>query len=84
MYDFEIVMIIAGIILYSAVTFIILISKGRPGMFDPTINYRKWTALNWFGVWVITALINIFYLPWSVVYWVIQIIYILFTYGRDK
>lgn len=46
--------------------------------FNPIINYRRWAKLSWFGVYFITIIINIIFLPYSLIYW----IYKLFTYGR--
>jgi uncharacterized membrane protein len=47
-------------------------------IFNPIRNYRQWSSLNWFGVGVITLLLNIIFIPYAVGYW----IYKLFTIGR--
>ena len=47
-------------------------------MFNPIRNYRTWTSVNWFGVIVMTLLLNIIFLPYAIGYW----IYKSFTIGR--
>lgn len=49
-------------------------------IFNPIITYNKWTVFNWFGVAIITILLNIVLLPYAIVYW----IYKLFTIGRKE
>ena len=58
-------------------------------IFNPIRNYNKWTRLNWFGIGVITILLNIIFIPYAVCYWIYKIvaiicclIYWLFTVGR--
>ena len=46
--------------------------------FNPKANYKKWSRLNWFGVWFFTILYWITFLPFTVV----ALIYWLFTIGR--
>ena len=51
---------------------------------NPIKNYKNWISLNWFGVVIITLLINIIFLPFVVVYWLFKLIYFLFTVGRKE
>ena len=46
--------------------------------FNPFENYKTWDILNWFGVWTITILYWILFLPVSIM----LVIYKLFTIGR--
>ena len=48
-------------------------------VFNPIRNYNKWTKLNWFGISVITLLLNIIFIPYAFCYWGI---YKAFTIGR--
>jgi len=45
---------------------------------NPIRNYNEWRKLNWFGISVITIILNIVCLPYAFCYWV----YKLFTVGR--
>ena len=45
---------------------------------NPIRNYNEWCRINWFGISVITIILNIICLPWAICYW----IYKLFTVGR--
>ena len=47
-------------------------------IFNFVENYNNWTQFNWFGIVVITLLINILFLPYAILYWT----YKLFTVGR--
>ena len=47
-------------------------------IFNPIRNYKKWRKINWFGISVITLILNIIFLPYAICYW----IYKLFTIGR--
>ena len=50
-------------------------------IFNPIRNYNTWTHVNWFGIVIITLLLNVVFAPYAIVYW----IYKLFTVGRkDK
>lgn len=58
-------------------------------IFNPVRNYEQWDAMNWFGVGVVTLLLNVIFIPCSIFYWVYKIIeivvyciYWLFTVGR--
>jgi hypothetical protein len=51
----------------------------RPSkIFNPITNYKKWKQFNWFGIIIITLMLNIILFPNAIIYW----IYILFTIGR--
>lgn len=45
---------------------------------NPIRNYNEWSKINWFGISVITIILNIICLPYAICYW----IYKLFTVGR--
>ena len=47
-------------------------------IFNPIRNYNKWKKLNWFGVIIITTILNIVCFPYAFCYWAI---YKLFTIG---
>jgi hypothetical protein len=47
-------------------------------IFNPIRNYKEWSQFNWFGIIVITLILNIIFLPYAIIYW----IYKLFTVGR--
>ena len=58
-------------------------------IFNPVRNYKKWTKLNWFGIGIITILLNIIFVPYAICYWIYKLIrisckliYWLFTVGR--
>lgn len=47
-------------------------------LFNPIRNYNTWTQFNWFGIVILTTLLNIILFPYAISYW----IYKLFTVGR--
>ena len=49
---------------------------------NPIRNYKEWEKFNWFGVAMLTVLLNVICLPYAVFYWVFKLIYWLFTVGR--
>lgn len=49
---------------------------------NPIKNYKKWKSLNWFGVIICTLMINIFCLPYAIIYWLYKFTYFIFTIGR--
>ena len=58
-------------------------------IFNPIRNYDEWINFNWFGIGIITILLNIIFLPFAICYWIYKIIaviceliYWLFTVGR--
>ena len=69
--------IIVGIIFYFAI-FVIVTEKTDGFWFNPKENYEKWHELNWFGVWFLTILYWIFFLPITIM----VAISWLFTVGR--
>jgi hypothetical protein len=72
-------MILVWIILYIIfITFIAFTINLDLLWFNPIQNYKDWTQLNWFGIIVITILLNIIFFPYAIGYW----IYKLFTVGR--
>lgn len=57
-----------------------MIGNWKEVYFNPIKNYNKWTQFNWFGITIITLIINIVFLPYAICYW----IYKLFTIGRRE
>ena len=51
---------------------------------NPVSNYKKWSSLNWFGVWFFTILIYITFLPYVIILLLLLFILVLFTYGREE
>jgi hypothetical protein len=49
-------------------------------IFNPIYNYKTWTSFNWFGISILTLIINLLCIPMSLLYW----IYKLFTVGRKR
>lgn len=49
-------------------------------IFNPIRNYNTWIHINWFGIVIITLLLNVVFVPYAIVYW----IYKLFTVGRKE
>ena len=56
---------------------------------NPIRNYNAWENINWFGIIVITLILNIICIPFAVGYWLYKLISIictliefLFTVGR--
>ena len=49
-------------------------------IFNPIRNYSTWIQVNWFGIVIITLLLNVVFAPYAIVYW----IYKLFTVGRKE
>lgn len=47
-------------------------------IFNPVRNYKKWVKLNWFGIFIITLLLNIIFMPYSILYWIYKILFIIF------
>lgn len=59
--------------------FFVVVSVNTDGFwFNPKDNYEKWYELNWFGVWFITILYWIVFLPITI----FVLIGWLFTVGR--
>lgn len=51
-------------------------------LFNPITNYEKWNDLNWVGVWTITILIIIIFLPFFIIHLLFKLLYWMFTVGR--
>lgn len=74
---------IMAIVVYFGITFDYIMKRDFDISFiNPVRNYKKWTSLNYFGIGVITILINIIWLPYSIIYWMSMLISTLFTIGR--
>lgn len=50
---------------------------------NPIRNYNKWKTLNWFGISVITLILNIIWFPYVIIYWIYKLFRWLFTVGRN-
>jgi hypothetical protein len=66
-----------GIIFYIVLFFLATALSGDLA-FNLKANYERWNALNWFGVWVLTILYWIAFLPFTI----IALICWIFTVGR--
>lgn len=62
------------------IVFIPYYTRNNLSIFNPIRNYNVWTQFNWFGIAILTILLNIIFLPYAIVYW----IYKLFTVGRKE
>lgn len=82
MSDFERIAIIIVVLFAWIFSSIIVISTNEKISFNPIINYQKMNRLNWFGICFITLLINILFLPLSIIYWLSKFIEKIFTFGR--
>ena len=58
-------------------------------IFNPIRNYNEWDNFNWFGIGIITLLLNIIFIPFAICYWIykiimliVSIIYWVITVGR--
>lgn len=80
----KIALIITGIIIYVISTFHIISKKADLTFLNPVRNYDKWEQMNWFGVTITTFLLNIIFLPYAILYWLIILIWFLFTVGRKS
>lgn len=68
---------------YIIVSFIFIMNRNYDMTFlSPIRNYKKYKALNWFGIIVMTLLFNIIMFPYANIYWAWRIIKFLFTVGR--
>ena len=64
-------------VMFSLIT-IILTNDRVYTCFNPRINYCMWKRVNRFGVWFLTSLYWIVFLPFGIMF----LIYLLFTVGR--
>ena len=72
-------------ILYVIFSFVYFAGTGCHGgyhYFNPQINYIEWKRLNIFGVLIFTLLLNLIFLPFSIIYWTSKILIFIFTVGR--
>ena len=70
-----------GILLYCVmfVLITVILTNDRVHTcFNPRKNYHIWKRFNWFGVWVLTILYWIVFLPFGIMF----LIYLLLTVGR--
>jgi len=51
---------------------------------NPIRNYEEWYMFNWFGIGMMTLFLNFIFLPYSIIYWLVKLIYFLITVGREK
>lgn len=71
--------------IYILVTFNFIIERNFDISFlNPIRNYGEWSMFNWFGIGMITLFLNIIFLPYSIIYWLVKLIYFLITVGREK
>lgn len=78
--------IICVIIVYLLATFDIVLRKDfNLSFLNPVNIYKEWCyTLNWFGMSIIIAFLNIVFLPYAIIYWVIKLIYFTVTVGRKE
>jgi hypothetical protein len=74
---------VVGILLmcYSIISFAVWLDA-KNWSFNFKENYKWWTALNWPTVIFFTLLLNVLFLPWAVIHWLIRLFYFIFTVGR--
>lgn len=75
----DIVALLIGITLIDVI-FITIAQSDRLDFFNPVINYKLWTSMNWFGVLIFTILLNVLCPVIAVGYW----FYKLCTVGRKR
>lgn len=68
------------VFIYLFITFPFILELKDFSIYNPIRNYKEWTSFNWFGITIITIIINIVLLPYAIGYW----IYKLFTVGRKE
>lgn len=66
---------------YMCFAIVTLLADGEL-FFNPFKNYEKWDCFNWVGVWILTILYWIIFLPMSIILGALYGIYKLFTIGR--
>lgn len=84
--EIEYVALIAiSIVFYFGVTFDYVMRRDFDVSFlNPIVNYKNWRMLNWFGIGMMTLFLNVIFIPYSVIYWLVKLIYFLITVGRKK
>lgn len=81
------VIVIMGTIgIYMIITFdIIFLRDFDISFLNPIRNYKEWCyTLNWFGIGIMTVFLNIIFLPYAIIYWLVKLIYFLITVGRKE
>lgn len=76
--------IIISVLIYFGITLEIIFVKRDcdVSFLNPLRNYDEWYTINWFGIGVITILLNVICLPYAIIYWIYKLINWLFTVGR--
>ena len=74
--------VIIAIVMYILITLDIILKNDC--FLNPLKNYNKWITMNWFGIGVITILLNIIFLPYAIIYWIYKLFHWLFTVGRKS
>lgn len=81
------VIVIMGTIgIYMIITFNIIFERNFDISFLNLIrNYKEWCyTLNWLGIGIMTVFLNIIFLPYAIIYWLVKLIYFLITVGRKE
>lgn len=65
---------------YIGLTIMISMYAEEFSFLNPIRNYKKWTTINWFGVTLLTLMLNILLFPYAMTYWT----YKCFTIGRNN
>lgn len=66
-------LIVFGTLVYTAIVAGIIMDWTTFEHFNPFYNYKQWEEFNWFGVFVGTLFINLFFLPIAIVFWFIKL-----------
>ena len=75
--------LIAFVMIWFIISFVVMAFTDLDfSIFNPIRNYNKWDSFNWFGIGVITTLLNIILMPMAILYWIYKIVELLcvFTY----
>ena len=77
---------IGGIGIYLVLTSLYLADRKFDCSFLNPINiYKEWCyTLNWFGIGIVIIFSNIFFLPYSIIYWMAKLIYFIVIVGRKE
>lgn len=72
------------IMIYIVITFDFIMNRDFDlSFFNPIRNYNCYT-LNWFGIGIMTIFLNIMFLPYAIIYWLVKLIYFTITVGRKE
>jgi len=74
--------LIITLIYFGVILLIIEDNRYNLPFLNPLRNYETWTKINWFGIWVITILLNIIFIPYAIIYWVCKLFRFMLTVGR--